>query len=65
MVKVETFRGFFDEVALVCDSLEALNELAELADSENRIVVASRPAMTRLRELLDAADPFAGPDPQQ
>lgn len=62
MVRVETYRDFFDEVALLCESLEALNDLADLADSQSRIVVAGRPAITRLRELLDAADAFAGPE---
>lgn len=62
MGKVETFRDFFNGVADVCSSIEALHDLAELADVQNPLVLASRPAVLQLRELLDAADQFAGPD---
>lgn len=62
MGKIETYREFFDEVAGLCSSLEALLDLAEWVNSEDGVVLVARPAVTRLREILDAADAFAGPE---
>lgn len=60
MATVNSIRDFHNQLADVCASLECLFRLS--GPDHDELETAATPAMLRFRELLDAADQFAGPD---
>lgn len=60
MAAVHSIRDFHNQLADVCDSLEAIFRLA--GHDYEAVQSAAHPAMLRFRELLDAADSISGPD---
>ena len=61
MAAVDSIRDFHSQLAVVCESLEAI---FLLASSEHEAVVSAvHPSMVLFQQLLDAADLIADPDP--
>lgn len=60
MAAVHSIREFHNELASVCDALEALFQLS--GPDHEAVQSAAHPAMLRFRELLDSADSLSGPD---
>lgn len=58
MAAVDSIRSFHTELAIVCDSLESLFNLA--GEHYSEFDLAARPAMHRFRDLLDQADSLCG-----
>jgi hypothetical protein len=60
MATVDSIRSFHTELAIVCDSLESLFNLA--GEKYSEFDFAARPALYRFRDLLDQADSLCGSD---
>ena len=58
MAALNSIREFHTELSFVCTSLEALMLLAN--EEHGELCLAARPALSRFRDLLDAADTLAG-----